>query len=478
MYRKRVEENRPIRYKTSQHNCVFDVAKARGWQEVKDEGEWDLYWADVSWVREYFDNTHMGDNVKLNHFRNHYELTRKNLIVKNLKRLKKQVEREHGKEEANNYDFFPATFELPQEYALFVEEFKKNQGEPWIMKPVGKAQGKGIFLFNKLNQITEWKKDYRLNRDREVEKEPVEAYIAQKYINNPYLIGGRKFDLRIYVLVTSYSPLVIWLYRSGFARFSNTRFSMDKKEIDNNYVHLTNVAIQKTSSSYDTDKGCKWMLSQLKKYLICKHSSAECNALFLKIEDIIVKSLLSVQKTMINDKHCFELYGYDILIDDNLKPWLLEVNASPSLTADTSSDYRLKSNLLDDTFSVIDMEKELTGNEKHIGGYDLIWNDGSVIPPTCSDKPVLGKQTYLGSATKQKTFYRGSYHHSNTSSSNSGNSSSANKEAIPTPSPGIPGASPVRGPSYANSLQSGASGASSASTSIADKSSDSSKISR
>lgn len=61
----------------------------------------------------------------------------------------------------------------------------------------------------------------------------------------------------------------------------------------------------------------------------------------------------AVQSVMINDRHCFEMYGYDILIDNDLKPWLLEVNASPSLTTSTEKDVVLKSQLLRDVFAIV-----------------------------------------------------------------------------------------------------------------------------
>jgi tubulin polyglutamylase TTLL9 len=100
--------------------------------------------------------------------------------------------------------------------------------------------------------------------------------------------------------------------------------------------------------------------------------------MFKQMDDIFIKSVQSVQKIMINDKHCFELYGYDILLDANLKPWLIETNASPSLTASNQEDNDVKIRLLDDMLNVVDMEGRLTGKEKRIGGFDLIYNDGPV----------------------------------------------------------------------------------------------------
>lgn len=44
---------------------------------------------------------------------------------------------------------------------------------------------------------------------------------------------GKKFDMRVYALVTSYAPLTVWLYRTGFGRFSNTRYTVDRENVDN-----------------------------------------------------------------------------------------------------------------------------------------------------------------------------------------------------------------------------------------------------
>uniref|UniRef100_A0A3B4YWY8 Tubulin--tyrosine ligase-like protein 9 n=1 Tax=Seriola lalandi dorsalis TaxID=1841481 RepID=A0A3B4YWY8_SERLL len=421
---------------------IQDVLRQRpGWVEVKDDGEWDFNWCDVGWLRENFDHSYMEEHVRINHFRNHYELTRKNLMVKNLKRYRKNLERDIGLMEASKCDFFPCTFALPSEYHLFVEEFKRSPGSTWIMKPSRELTGKGIFLFRKLKDIMDWKKvmctdfikelgakisDYNTHTlththiqiddsvlpqdgtrsEEQKDAAQVESYVAQRYIENPYLINGRKFDLRVYVLVTSYVPLKAWLYRDGFGRFSSTRFSLSS--IDDKYMHLTNVAVQKTAPDYDPEKGCKWQMQQLRRYLTAKHGREMVETLFKEMDNIFVRSLQSVQKVIINDKHCFELYGYDILLDQNLKPWLIEVNASPSHTPSSQEDYEMKCRLLEDTLNVVDMEGRLTGKEKRVGGYDLMWNDGPVYREDVNletfGSSCFTANTHLGNQTG-KTFF-------------------------------------------------------------------------
>ncbi|XP_050449919.1 probable tubulin polyglutamylase TTLL9 [Cataglyphis hispanica] len=89
-------------------------------------------------------------------------------------------------------------------------------------------------------------------------------------------------------------------------------------------------------------------------------------------------SLLAVQPAMMQDRNCFELYGYDVLLSNDLRPWLLEVNASPALTGTDDEDHRLKFNLIDDVLNILDFEGRFSGHETRIGGLDLLWDDGPV----------------------------------------------------------------------------------------------------
>ena len=113
---------------------------------------------------------------------------------------------------------------------------------------------------------------------------------------------------------------------------------------------------------------------------------------------IILRSLLAVQQVMINDKHCFELYGYDVIIDQDLKPWLLEVNASPSLTANTKEDYMMKTEMLHGMIDIVDMEGILRGDEEHVSGWDLVYDNNGYIE---IDPEHCGYSTFLGAAVPE-----------------------------------------------------------------------------
>ncbi|KAH8875026.1 putative tubulin polyglutamylase TTLL9 [Schistosoma japonicum] len=110
----------PIKFKCTMNNTILDVLKNRGWTEVYREDECDFYWCDPMTMKELFDHGLMGNITKICHFRNHFELTRKNLMVKNLKRLKRKWEKEYSKEEGKRLDFFPTTYELPVRLCIII----------------------------------------------------------------------------------------------------------------------------------------------------------------------------------------------------------------------------------------------------------------------------------------------------------------------------------------------------------------------
>lgn len=129
-----------------------------------------------------------------------------------------------------------------------------------------------------------------------------------------------------------------------------------------------------TDSKNETS-GSKWSLKALKAYLYNDflianqtYKAEDIDTMFSKIDDIIVKTMISVEPLLHNGidmfipkdlqhQACFELLGFDILLDSDLKPWLLEVNLSPSMNTDSPLDTRIKSQVLVDLFNLVGVEK-------------------------------------------------------------------------------------------------------------------------
>jgi len=76
-----------------------------------------------------------------------------------------------------------------------------------------------------------------------------EGILASRYIMNPHLINGLKYDLRVYVLVTSYCPLKVYIYNDGLVRFATELYNLDPKNINEKFVHLTNFSINKKNTA-------------------------------------------------------------------------------------------------------------------------------------------------------------------------------------------------------------------------------------
>ncbi|CAH2106358.1 unnamed protein product [Euphydryas editha] len=289
-------------------SVVIDGFKRRGWKQVTSSEEWNIYWSNTFNCRTLFnrENGHrLQDSQFLNHFPNHYELVRKDLLVKNIRRYQKNLEKaghpfaEKIQETLLNgqsvtrylyLDFIPTTYVLPSNYNLFVKEYRRSPQSTWILKPCGKSQGEGIFLINKLSMLKKWSRES--NKFIQNNLPSKDMYVISRYINNPLLIGGKKFDLRIYVLVTSFRPLKAYMFRNGFCRFCAIKYDKSVSELDNMYIHITNVSVQKHGEEYNSQHGGKFSLNNLKLFLEGTRGRETATCLFEKIKWIIITKQL------------------------------------------------------------------------------------------------------------------------------------------------------------------------------------------
>ncbi|XP_073346249.1 tubulin polyglutamylase ttll6 [Pagrus major] len=320
--------------------AVRRAARRYGLREAMEGEDWTLFWMDCSVSLDRVKD--MKRYQKINHFPGMNEICRKDSLARNMNRMLKLFPKD--------YNIFPRTWCLPADYSDFQAYTRAKKSKTYICKPDTGCQGKGIFITKSSKEI-----------------QPGEHMICQVYISKPFILDGFKFDLRIYVLVTSCDPFSIFMFKEGLARFCTTKYNEPThSNMDDVCMHLTNYSINKNSENFvrDEDTGSKRKLSTLSKLL----ESISCNTdkMWNDIEDVIIKTLISAHPILKHNYHtcfpnhitgsaCFEILGFDVLLDHRLRPWVLEVNHSPSFTTDSQLDREVKDALLYDTLVLINL---------------------------------------------------------------------------------------------------------------------------
>ncbi|XP_054725381.1 tubulin polyglutamylase TTLL13 [Anastrepha obliqua] len=382
----------------SRFSMIGRVSKTLGFKLVKESNLWNILWMDSLPGVELYKS--MKRFQQINHYPGMMEICRKDLLSRNLNRMLKLFPRE--------YKIFPKTWIFPADYgdALnYASNNSKHKQRTFIIKPDSGAMGRGIWLTNDLKPIN-----------------PSDRMICQTYINKPLLIDGYKFDLRVYTLITSVDPLRIFVYNEGLARFATNKYVEPTSENSSDlFMHLTNYSVNKRSSQYDLcdndDCGSKRKFSAINNWL--RRHNYEVDGFWGKIDDIIIKTVLSAWPMLKHNYHacfpahdkiqaCFEILGFDILVDSKMKPYVLEVNHSPSYHTHELVDRQVKKALIRDTLLMVSTplanKKEiLREDRKRIKERLLKLKQCDTILNTQRQSPITSNNTALEGVSNSET---------------------------------------------------------------------------
>ena len=203
------------------YNCVKQCLLQNGFQQTTaGEGDWNIFWGRPLRFVEFGE---LDQFQKVNHFPGTHVLGRKDHLARALQRAR----RLWGEREM---DFLPKTWVLPSDRSELATEIESKEGKQmYIVKPPDGCKGHGIRIYN----------------DPIAHTKPSAACVVSRYIANPMLINGTKFDLRIYVTVTSFQPLRVYVHEQGLARLCTAAYNPSCKMSSrkNKFSHLTNYAV-------------------------------------------------------------------------------------------------------------------------------------------------------------------------------------------------------------------------------------------
>ena len=241
----------------------------------------------------------------------------------------------------------------------------------WIVKAPNLNRGRGVKIFNNYNDIISYikkvgegkitetelynfkDKEYneKLNNhkkneiensiERGVESKNTTDYIyqsnkiiIQKYIEKPFLYKGRKCDIRIWVLITH--TMKVYIFKEGHLKASSLNYN--NNDFDS-FIHITNYSLQKYNKLFSKfEKGNEISFQTFQNFINENNYINFREEIFPKIIEIVKHSVLSVRnKININNlNYCFEIFGYDFMMDEDKNVYLIEINTNPGL--EISSD--------------------------------------------------------------------------------------------------------------------------------------------
>ena len=359
--------------------CIIQACSKGNFTMVKNFETCNLIWKLLTFEKMRLLTKNLFPHQKFNHFPCTYQLGRKDNLFKHYKHFRRLF--------PELYNYMPVTYILPNDSEVFEYEFKKSKKNIWIAKPVNMSRGRFIKLI--YNNSTYKKLCNNENSSSNIQ------YLVSKYLDRPHLLNNKKYDLRIYVAVLSFTPLKIYLYYNGLVRFATEDYV--KNNFDNIFIHLTNYSINKQNPNYKNnlkdnkeisefeeieedneqyDDSSKWSLVEYRNYFKKEGKENIFEKIWDQIKDVVIKTMINVTEVNSrdlsgnkNNNNIFELYGFDIFVDDKFKVWLLEVNVNPSLHCNSPLDLSIKTELMADLFNLIGIIPFNHNNNEEV--YDL-----------------------------------------------------------------------------------------------------------